>query len=181
MWSGRAAKTDWEALARRPLNYSQIGATAHPELPDGFHHIRRRERLDVATSFDDAAIALSNWAVHRSAGLRVQARGPAATPNTDVVLGLGPIRAACRIVYVLNEPDRRGFAYGTLQGHPESGEEYFGVHRESDGSTFAEIAAFSRPARWWSRFGAIAAGKVQQRITDRYLAALRTANLSSIR
>ena len=27
------------------------------------------------------------------------------------------------VVYIIHEPDRQGFAYGTLPGHPESGDE----------------------------------------------------------
>ena len=170
---------DWESLARQPLSYVDIGATAHPRLPDGFHHIRRRERLGNGPQlFNDASAALFTWDVHRGAGLRVRASGPAA-PGAVVVLGLGPIRATCRVVYVINEPDRRGFAYGTVQDrHPESGEEYFGIYRDpADDSVFAEIVAFSRPARWWSKLGAVLAGKVQGHITDRYMLALQ--NLAS--
>ena len=32
------------------------------------------------------------------------------------------VRAACRVVYVANEPRRNGFAHGTLPGHPKRGE-----------------------------------------------------------
>ena len=38
---------------------------------------------------------------------------------------MGFLQAPCRVVYVIDEPDIRGFAYGTLPGHPESGEERF--------------------------------------------------------
>lgn len=174
--SERVTQTDWELLARQPLNYTDIGATAHPRLPDGFHHFRRRELLGNGPQlFGAAATALSNWDMHRGAGLRVQASGPAA-PGAVVLLGLGPLRATCRVVYAVNEPDRRGFAYGTVQDrHPESGEEYFGIYRDpADGRVFAEIVAFSRPARWWSKLGAAVAGKVQSHITDRYVQALKS-------
>ena len=39
--------------------------------------------------------------------------------GSEVIVHLGPVRAPCRVVYVVDEPDRRGFAYGTLPGHPE--------------------------------------------------------------
>ncbi len=63
---------------------------------------------------------------------------------------IGPVRmtAPTRVVYVVDEPDRRGFAYGTLPGHPESGEELFLVERVGD-ETWAEVRAFSRPGRWY--------------------------------
>ena len=56
---------------------------------------------------------------------------------------------ACRIVYVIDEaePVRRfGFAYGTLPGHAESGEERFLVEwNQADNSVWYDILAFSRP------------------------------------
>jgi uncharacterized protein (UPF0548 family) len=58
---------------------------------------------------------------------------------------------ACRIVYVLEEEGssrrRYGFAFGTLPGHVEQGEERFTVewHRADD-SVFYEVFAFARPA-----------------------------------
>jgi uncharacterized protein (UPF0548 family) len=50
----------------------------------------------------------------------------------------------CRIVYCSDEPNRFGFAYGTLLGHPERGEEAFHVVRGPDDSVTAHIVAFSR-------------------------------------
>ena len=66
---------------------------------------------------------------------------------------------ASRIVYVMEEeasPLRRyGFAFGTLPGHVERGEERFTVewHRAEDSVSY-EVFAFARPAtRWpgWAR------------------------------
>ena len=58
---------------------------------------------------------------------------------------LGPVRAPCRVVYVVDEPDRRGFAYGTLPGHAESGEELFLVRYDpATDEVYAEVTAFSR-------------------------------------
>ena len=48
--------------------------------------------------------------------------------------------------YVTNQPDRQGFAYGTLPGHPECGEEAFIVEQHDDGAVTFAITAFSRPA-----------------------------------
>ncbi len=63
-------------------------------------------------------------------------------------MGAGPVRitAPCRVVYTVNEPDRQGFACGTLPGHPECGEEAFLVERDDDGAVTFAITAFSRPA-----------------------------------
>jgi uncharacterized protein (UPF0548 family) len=76
-------------------------------------------------------------------------------PGDSVRLGIpfGPfhMRAPARVVYVVDERTRKGFAYGTLRGHPESGEESFIVEQTNDGSVWLEISAFSRPANafWW--------------------------------
>jgi uncharacterized protein (UPF0548 family) len=60
-------------------------------------------------------------------------------------------RAPVRVIYVVDEPTRKGFAYGTLRGHPESGEEAWILHHAEDGSVWLTIRAFSRPAsaKWW--------------------------------
>ena len=80
---------------------------------------------------------------------------PFIVPGDSVVLDIpfGPfhVTAPARVVYVVNDLNRKGFAYGTLPGHPESGEESFIVERTEDGSVWLEISAFSRPANgfWW--------------------------------
>jgi uncharacterized protein (UPF0548 family) len=71
-------------------------------------------------------------------------------PGVTAVLSapFGPFRvkAPARVVYVVDEPKRKGFAYGTMAGHPEKGEESFIVEQTDDGSVWLEIRAFSRPA-----------------------------------
>jgi uncharacterized protein (UPF0548 family) len=39
-----------------------------------------------------------------------------------------------RVVYTIDEPARKGFAFGTLEGHPVSGEAAFIVQRDPDDS-----------------------------------------------
>jgi uncharacterized protein (UPF0548 family) len=93
--------------------------------------------------------------------------------GAEVLVHLGPVVAPCRVVYVVDEPDRRGFAYGTLPGHAVSGEELFLVRYAPDtGQVSAEVAAFSRHGTWWSRLGAPVTSLVQRVVTDRYLRAL---------
>lgn len=100
-------------------------------------------------------------------------------PDTVVLmrLGVGPVslRIPCRVVYVVDEPDRRGFAYGTLPGHPEAGEERFVLRRRDDGSVELTIAAFSRPASMLAKVGGPLSRKIQDMMTQRYLRALDSA------
>ncbi|MGL5444654.1 MAG: DUF1990 family protein, partial [[Mycobacterium] stephanolepidis] len=71
------------------------------------------------------------------------------------------------------EPNRRGFAYGTLRGHPETGEEVFIVRFDpSNDVVCVEITAFSRPSYWWVRVGNLVVKQLQRVVTQRYLHAL---------
>lgn len=69
-----------------------------------------------------------------------------------------------------------GFAYGTLPGHPEVGEESFVFSRGLDGRTVFEITAFSRPAGLVARVGAPIARAVQNAVTDEYVEAVRATS-----
>ena len=97
-----------------------------------------------------------------------------AEPGAVVILGLaiGPLKlnAPCRVVYAVNEPRRRGFAYGTLAGHPESGEESFVVEHHIDDRVGFTITAFSRSATRLAKITGPLGRTVQWRITNRYLA-----------
>lgn len=60
---------------------------------------------------------------------------------------------ACRVIYVVREQRKFGFAYGTLPGHVESGEERFTIEWNSDDDSVCyEILAFSRPNHILTRF-----------------------------
>lgn len=61
---------------------------------------------------------------------------------------------AARIVYTIDEPDRFGFAYGTLEDHGESGEERFSVRFDRESGVVAyDLSAFSRPNHLLTRLG----------------------------
>jgi uncharacterized protein (UPF0548 family) len=77
--------------------------------------------------------------------------------------------APCRLVYVTDEPSRFGFAYGTLPGHPEKGEEAFHVVLGGDGAVSAEIVAFSRPNDLPTRLAGPVGRAIQVVATRRYL------------
>ncbi|MCH9669169.1 MAG: DUF1990 domain-containing protein [Actinomycetia bacterium] len=160
-------------LSDKPLTYSEVGATSGV-MPAGYHQLRKSSVIGSGRDrFDEAADRGMRWGMLRGAGLRVEATSPKAEAGAEVLVRLGPVFAPCRVVYVVDEPDRRGFAYGTLPGHPESGEELFLVRYEpSTGDVVAEVAAFSQHATWWSRLGAPLTSLIQRLITDRYLRAL---------
>ncbi|MCZ0727038.1 DUF1990 domain-containing protein [Mycolicibacterium iranicum] len=160
-------------LAGLALTYPEVGATAD-EMPAGYHHIRKSSVIGRGRErFEQAAADGMRWGMLRGAGLRVEASAPTAAVGAEVLVHLGPVLAPCRVVYVVDEPDRRGFAYGTLPGHAESGEELFLVRFDpSTENVYAEVAAFSKHATWWSRLASPVTSAVQRYVTDRYLRAL---------
>ncbi len=142
-------------LTGLPLTYAEVGATAG-DLPAGYRQVRVSKRIGTGRPrFERAADAVMRYGMLRGAGLRVIATTEVAEVATEVLGRLGPFVAPCRVVYVVAEQNRRGFAYGSLPGHAVSGEEMFGVRYEpADNSVYAEVVAFSRPATWWGRLGA---------------------------
>jgi uncharacterized protein (UPF0548 family) len=160
-------------LAALPLTYDEVGATSGP-LPAGYHHVKKSAVIGRGRPrFEEAADKGMRWGMLRGAGLRVEATSDVAAVGSEVIVHLGPVRAPCRVVYVIDEPDRRGFAYGTLPGHAESGEERFVVRYDpATDEVYAEVVAFSRHATWWSRLGSPVTSVAQRAITDRYLRAL---------
>lgn len=160
-------------LAGLPLTYDGVGGTADGP-PEGFSSVRMSRRIGHGRArFQQAADSVMRYGMLRGAGLRVAATTDEAQVGTDVLGRLGPFWAPCRVVYVIDEPDRRGFAYGSLPGHAVRGEELFAVRYDrSDGAVYAEVAAFSQPATWWSRLGEPVLRASQRLVTHRYLRAV---------
>jgi uncharacterized protein (UPF0548 family) len=160
-------------LAGLELTYDEVGATAGP-LPAGYHHVEESAVIGRGRRrFEEAGAAVMRWGMLRGAGVRVDASSEVAEVGSEVVVGVGPVRAPCRVVYVIDETDRRGYAYGTLPGHAESGEELFSVRFDpATDQVYAEVRAFSRHGTWWSRLAAPVTSLMQRIITRRYLTAL---------
>lgn len=167
-----------DQLASADLTYDDVGATAG-KLPPGYHHLRMSRHIGSGPdAFASAVSALLGWRVHLLAGLCICASAPLAAPGAVVLLGIGygplRIRAACRVIYIVTETRRQGFAYGTLAGHPESGEESFIVEHRNDDSVAFTITAFSRPATAAARAAGPGGRLMQRHVTRRYLRALST-------
>ena len=116
-----------------------------------------------------------NWGLQTGSGMTVDISGPIEVGDTvRLTIPFGPLRvhAPARVVYVVDEPRLAGFAYGTLPGHPERGEEAFLVELAADGTVSVVIRAFSRPASWFWWCGAPVLRLAQELYTRRYLRAL---------
>lgn len=170
---GKVVDVKLTDLAALPLTYSEVGATAGP-LPDGYHHVRESAVIGHGRArFEEASDRVMRWGMLRGAGAGVTATTEVAAVGSEVLVRLGPVQVPCRVVYVLDEPDHRGFAYGTLPGHAETGEELFAVRYDPQTqAVHAEVTAFSRHGTWWSRLAGPVTALVQRVVTKRYLTAV---------
>ena len=97
-------------LATLQLTYHEVGATAGP-LPDGTTTCASRPSSAMgARDSRRRAAKVMRWGMLRGAGVRVDASSEVAAVGSEVLVGLGPLHAPCRVVYVIDEADRRGFA-----------------------------------------------------------------------
>jgi uncharacterized protein (UPF0548 family) len=163
--------------ARCDLSYAEHGATEGP-MPPGYHHDQWQADLGSydPARFERLAVALGAWQAQRGAGLTIfpdKPVSPRLTIAFSVRVAATYVTAAVRVVCVTAEPDRAGFAYGTLPQHPEQGEEAFHVVRDGERILF-RITAFSRPRHPLARLGAPVSRIVQARMSRAYLQAMRS-------
>jgi uncharacterized protein (UPF0548 family) len=161
--------------AKNPFTYAEVGATA-TQLPQGYDYLRAQRVVGSGQSlFEECGNKILTWGIQSGAGFRLEKIGQV-TENFENRLGLhwGPFQtwAACRVVFVIDESNRKGFAYGTLSGHPERGEESFTVSIDDAGLVTFEIRAFSKPARWFAKLGSPLLRFLQQHVTWKYLDAI---------
>ena len=177
--------------ADAPFTYPEIGATrggrsALPASVTRDYNVDRHETVlgTGRARFERARTALLDW---RSFAIRWLELHGDSSPVREGRVVATLVRAAglwslnpCRVVYVIDAPDEpsctTAFAYGTLPGHAEIGEERFLVawERETDVVRY-EILAFSRPGHPLSRVGYPYARRLQKRFGGSSLAALAHA------
>jgi uncharacterized protein (UPF0548 family) len=168
-------------LARQrtaPLTYREVGASFDEELPSGYHHVREDAVLGQGDRvWQRACAGLREWAAHRGAGITIVPGDAPIQEGTTVaaIMPAGPFHviASCRIVVVVDEPDRYGFAYGTLPAHPEEGEERFVVTRGPGATVSFEVVAFSRAHDRLTKLGGPIPRVLQRRATSQYLQGMR--------
>lgn len=136
-----------------PFSYAEVGASKDA-APKGYPINHRRVCLGRGREvFARAENAVRNWAMYQLDWTRLY---PPKTPlevgavvcvvvNHGFCWSLNP----CRVIYLTEEKGdvrRFGFAFGTLPGHSETGEERFTVEwHQADDSVWYELFAFARP------------------------------------
>jgi len=173
------------AQARLDFTYAAVGATAAVS-PAGYVVDRTRIKLGEGEMvFQEARAALKRWEQFHLGWVEPC---PADTPikvGQEIgvmarIVGLWWLNA-CRIVYVVEEEDRFGFAYGTLPDHAEMGEERFLIQwDQATGSVWYDILAFSRPRHLLARLGYPWARQVQRRFARDSAAAMVKAVSESL-
>ncbi|MGW2899598.1 DUF1990 family protein [Streptomyces sp. NPDC001212] len=141
------------------LTYGPVGSTRPAQESWSAEHtgLRPFARTVVIGRGDEcwqaAADAVLGWGVKRRSGFTVtgcDGAGEQVAVGAEyrITAGFGrfAVREPVRVVAVVNTPDRCGFAYGTLPGHPVRGEEAFVVHRSPDGTVALTIRSLTRAA-----------------------------------
>jgi uncharacterized protein (UPF0548 family) len=147
--------------ATRPFTYAAIGATATVP-PEGYVVDHTRVKLGEGEEvFKAAKNALRGWEQFRLGW--VEAWPPTTPIQPDQMIavlgkaiGLWWLNAA-RIIYVVDESgpvSKFGFAYGTVPGHIQSGEERFLIEWDRNlNSVWYDVLAFSKPKQFVARIG----------------------------
>lgn len=162
---------------RAHLTYPEVGGAVRPALPSGYGTLEQLTPLGSGRPvLERVAAALLRWELHRAARMVLAVDEPLVRVGGTVVNAapVGPLAllAPCRVVAVVDEPARRGFAYGSLPGHPLVGEEQFTVELAPDRQVHLRIRSFSRPV---GLAGLVppAARAGQRLVNRRYAAAAR--------
>jgi uncharacterized protein (UPF0548 family) len=138
------------------FSYACVGGSRQ-DPPEGFTVDHNRARLGHGVeTFERAKRAVKQWKMFDMPWVHLYWPG---TP-IEVGMAVGVVIShfgfwsmnASRIVYVIDDqgsPQQFGFAYGTLPGHEEIGEERFLVQfNKADESVWYDLFAFSRPGTW---------------------------------
>ena len=166
-----------DAQRSRSVNYGPVGATNGGAAPPGFVLDHNRQLLGRGEAvFARAREDLRRWRMFPAPWTAIEPAGAPIEQDAVIAvlihaLGLWWLNAA-RIVYVIDEPRRFGFAYGTLPGHVERGEERFLVEWLDSDEVWYDLRAFSRPRYWLVRLGKPIARMLQRRFARASKAAM---------
>jgi uncharacterized protein (UPF0548 family) len=168
--------------AELPFSYSAVGHSRHSP-PAGYNVDHNRIHLgNGIDTFERAKHAVRQWKMFAMPWIEFYWPDiPIETGACVAVLVRHfPLWSlnACRIVYLIEESgplEKFGFAYGTLPGHEERGEERFIVeYNRSEQSVWYDLYAFSRP-KLLAKMADPVARALQKKFQRDSLAAMKNA------
>ena len=163
-----------------PFTYAEVGATNATTPSSGYKVDHNRARLgDSEATYRRAVETLKSWRQFDLGWVTVVPRAVLVEVGATVAVkarafGTWSLNAS-RVVYVIDEPRRWGFAYGTLPDHVECGEERFLIEWLSDDSVWYDILAFSRPQHPLVKLSSPLARFLQKRFARESLARMKLA------
>lgn len=159
-------------LEGREFSYSDVGSVAKGVVPEGFVEDHNRRRIGTGREdFEQAKRAIRAWRMFHLGWIEVcPAEAPIAVGSTVAILAhtmgvwtLNPARIAA-LIDETGAVDRFGFAYGSLAGHAESGEEQFSVEwHHDDDSVWYDLHSVSKPGRFYSWLAHPITRRIQKR------------------
>ena len=178
--STAALQRKLEALARTRPTFERTGLTRTPgpETLAGYDHDYHACILGEGQRvFDAARELMRQWRVFPTPWCVPEPVNAPLRAGTDLVVMMHIFGlwwwSPSRVAYVIDEPQRFGFAYAPLPGHPETGEERFLLERLPDGRVRYSIRAYSHPSNLLTRLGYYVIRTYQRRFVRDSMAQLR--------
>jgi uncharacterized protein (UPF0548 family) len=151
---------DWPGDQDLPADCQEYSSPQTPDPVRGWCVDRRRVLLGQGqATFAAAKRAIAAWKMfpQEMATLYWPAEPPAPGRIVAVRFWVTPlfvwILIPAKVVYVIDEPRRFGFAYGTLPDHIERGEERFSVEWREDDSVWYDLSVIALPGQWLAWIG----------------------------
>ncbi len=145
--------------------------------PGGFRRFERTVRVGAGDAvWRRVRTDLLGWRVKTRSGFRVVPdTAPVVGGRHRLEAGVGPfvLREPVEVVAFVDEPDRVGYVYLALPGHPLEGEETFLLTRRGDEVLFTLRSRSRSAPSWFWRLTYPAVRVVQVIVRTRYLSALR--------
>jgi uncharacterized protein (UPF0548 family) len=151
-----------DSWRKAPFNYAELGQSLGP-TPAGYAANHGRIRLGHGeAAFNKAVEALRSWKMFDLGWVSL------CWPEAEIRVGTTVAALArhfgfwslhpARVVFLVDDDNARmrrsGFAYGTLQGHGEKGEETFIIEwLHADDSVWYDLRSFSRPGQLLTTLG----------------------------
>ena len=186
--SGETVREFLDSERDLPFSYDEVGFTqeyatrddAPPDYTADRYHILLGEGEET---FEKAKKALRSWSQFELEWVELLPRNAPIEPGVTVAViarhyGFISLNSA-RIIHVVEDHgpvERYGFAYGTLPGHAEKGEERFTIEWDrTSGAVFYAVLAFSQPAHPLARVGRPLARRLQSRFARDSVRAMDSA------